>query len=156
MEKMCTKCKIEKELTEFKRHKETKDGLDSWCRACYAAAQRKWRKENPEKERAGVEKWRKENPEKVRAAREKYREENRKINREYIARVKGTNCFDCGATESKGKQKALELHHRDPSTKEFEVSGGYLHCPLEYLKPEIEKCDLLCKQCHAKRHVGGK
>lgn len=32
--KTCTKCSIEKPLSEYNKHKHTKDGLNSWCRKC--------------------------------------------------------------------------------------------------------------------------
>lgn len=32
--KCCTKCKIEKSLSEFNKNRSAKDGLDYWCRAC--------------------------------------------------------------------------------------------------------------------------
>jgi hypothetical protein len=32
--KVCTKCKIEKDTSEFTPHKTSKDGLQSWCRDC--------------------------------------------------------------------------------------------------------------------------
>lgn len=32
--KICTKCKTEKELTEFSKHKRNKDGLQCECKQC--------------------------------------------------------------------------------------------------------------------------
>ena len=32
--KKCTKCNVEKPLTEFNKNKATKDGLQSWCQKC--------------------------------------------------------------------------------------------------------------------------
>jgi len=32
--KVCKKCNQEKEYLEFYKHKATKDGYDSWCKAC--------------------------------------------------------------------------------------------------------------------------
>ena len=32
--KKCTACGIEKELTEFSKHKRNPDGLQYWCREC--------------------------------------------------------------------------------------------------------------------------
>jgi len=47
----------------------------------------------------------------------------------------------------------LEFHHKDASTKEFEISwainAGY---GLERIKAEIEKCSVLCSNCHKKLH----
>ena len=34
MVKVCTKCKIEKELSEFYKDKSTKDGLTCKCKSC--------------------------------------------------------------------------------------------------------------------------
>ena len=32
--KICTKCKLEKELVEFCKRKTAKDGLNGWCKSC--------------------------------------------------------------------------------------------------------------------------
>jgi DNA replicative helicase MCM subunit Mcm2 (Cdc46/Mcm family) len=32
--KTCTKCSISKPIGEYNKHKQTKDGLNSWCRKC--------------------------------------------------------------------------------------------------------------------------
>lgn len=58
-------------------------------------------------------------------------------------------CKDCGYHDP----RALHFHHRDPSTKKFEVgkianNGG----PLNVLLIEIEKCDILCANCHSVHH----
>lgn len=34
MEKICTRCKIPKNISEFNKRKQAKDGLNSWCRLC--------------------------------------------------------------------------------------------------------------------------
>jgi ribosomal protein S27E len=46
---------------------------------------------------------------------------------------------------------ALEFHHKDPGKKDFGVgkySGGW-----EKIRQEIEKCDLLCANCHREAHA---
>jgi hypothetical protein len=35
MTKQCTKCKEAKPVSEFKRTKRLKSGLDSWCKVCH-------------------------------------------------------------------------------------------------------------------------
>jgi hypothetical protein len=45
MVKVCTKCKVEKELTEFHKDKRSKDGLRSKCKSC----RRKYREANKER-----------------------------------------------------------------------------------------------------------
>mgnify|MGYP001587426185 CR=1 FL=1 len=47
----------------------------------------------------------------------------------------------------------LEFHHRDPSTKLFQVSAFNSHKQnMDVLKVEIAKCDVLCANCHRKLH----
>ncbi len=48
---------------------------------------------------------------------------------------------------------ALTFHHRDSSTKEFDIGNAInLGVGLNRLMAEIEKCDVLCANCHAKEH----
>jgi len=47
--KQCSKCKVEKELTEFHKHKSHADGLNSWCVACKSERRRKYYEANKEK-----------------------------------------------------------------------------------------------------------
>ena len=61
--KICTKCKVEKELILFSTNKKAKDGLHSWCKNCvnfdrklkqpiYIASQRAYKEKNAEKIKA--------------------------------------------------------------------------------------------------------
>jgi hypothetical protein len=43
--KKCSKCKIEKERTEFYKDKSAGDGLKSWCKKCFATHIKKRKKE---------------------------------------------------------------------------------------------------------------
>jgi len=62
----------------------------------------------------------------------------------------GGKCKRCGYDKC---LEALEFHHRDPSEKEFNVSSKG-HCrSWERVKKEIEKCDLLCANCHREIHA---
>lgn len=60
---------------------------------------------------------------------------------------KGGKCEDCGYNNI----KILQFHHRDPLTKKFTV-GAMRYRTWEVMKKEIDKCDLLCPNCHAERH----
>ena len=53
-------------------------------------------------------------------------------------------CMRCGYNEDGGK---LHFHHRDPSTKLFEIGHGIALSPIR-LQEEIDKCDILCAACH--------
>ena len=47
MGKICTKCKIEKDKTEYYKHKNGKDGLNPVCKKCWKEANDKFEKKNP-------------------------------------------------------------------------------------------------------------
>ncbi len=61
---------------------------------------------------------------------------------------KGGKCENCGYNKS---NRALTFHHLDPSEKEFSISGK--HCrKWEVIRKELDKCKLLCANCHAEEH----
>ena len=60
----------------------------------------------------------------------------------------GGACKVCGYNKS---HAALEFHHRDPSSKEFQLSTGRTK-GWERTKSELDKCDLLCSNCHREVH----
>lgn len=63
---------------------------------------------------------------------------------------KGGKCLDCGYNKYK---EPLQFHHRDPTEKDFEISLRIVSLrSFERLKYELDKCDLLCANCHIKRH----
>lgn len=62
---------------------------------------------------------------------------------------KGGKCEICGYDKC---VEALSFHHLDPSIKEFGLGqDGNTHSWEDYLK-EIEKCILVCANCHAEIH----
>jgi hypothetical protein len=66
--KECTKCKIEKESSEFSKDKDKKDGLTSNCKAC----NKKYRQDNAEQ----LKKYHQENAERINQYSKKYRQKN--------------------------------------------------------------------------------
>ena len=61
---------------------------------------------------------------------------------------KGGACIECGYDKH---HTALQFHHRDPSTKTMDWHKMRL-TSLEKMKDELDKCDLLCANCHAEHH----
>ena len=45
-----------------------------------------------------------------------------------------------------------DFHHRNPLTKSFGIGSHKTTVSWERLKIEVDKCDLLCKNCHAELH----
>lgn len=61
---------------------------------------------------------------------------------------KGGKCRVCGYNKC---NRALEFHHVDPTTKDFSIAwirtNGW-----KTVKAELDKCVLLCSNCHAEVH----
>ncbi len=62
----------------------------------------------------------------------------------------GGKCIRCGYNKY---IEVLEFHHKDPKQKLFRIGQRGLTRSWERVKREIEKCDLLCANCHREMHV---
>ena len=60
----------------------------------------------------------------------------------------GGECIKCGYDKT---NCALTFHHRDRADKEGEV-GQMLDWSWNKLKKELDKCDLMCFNCHMELH----
>jgi hypothetical protein len=63
---------------------------------------------------------------------------------------KGSRCLLCGYSKC---IDALVFHHIVPEEKEFGIANKYC-LSWESLKKEIDKCALLCANCHSEVHAG--
>jgi len=80
----------------------------------------------------------------------KYVTERRKKIRLKAIEYLGGKCMLCGYSKY---PEVLEFHHKDPNKKDFNVSrNGHCRSWLRVRK-EIEKCILLCANCHRELHV---
>jgi len=80
----------------------------------------------------------------------KYKSKSAQRNTEWVALILlQSECMDCGLSDP----RVLQFHHRDPTLKKGSISrmtkNGY---SLKKLKEEIDKCDILCANCHLIRH----
>ena len=73
----------------------------------------------------------------------------RKKVREKAIEYKGGKCEFCGYSSCNA---ALEFHHIDATTKKFELSISNMGTAWSTLKLEIDKCLLLCANCHREEH----
>jgi hypothetical protein len=62
---------------------------------------------------------------------------------------KGGKCQKCGYNKCIA---ALQFHHRDPSQKDFGLSHKGVPQSWEKTKKELDKCDVLCANCHFEIH----
>ena len=63
----------------------------------------------------------------------------------------GCRCVLCGYDRH---QAALHFHHLDPDKKEFHLADTGVTRSIERLRREVEKCVLLCGNCHAEVEAG--
>lgn len=73
----------------------------------------------------------------------------RKRIREMAVEHKGGKCELCGYNKCIG---ALDFHHIDPRIKEFSISVDGNTRAWTRVKKEIEKCILICANCHREKH----
>jgi len=63
----------------------------------------------------------------------------------------GGKCKICGYYKC---IRALDFHHKDPTTKDFGISKSGYTRSWEKVKAELDKCILLCCRCHKEVHAG--
>lgn len=60
-------------------------------------------------------------------------------------------CAHCGEDHP----GILEFHHVDPTAKEFTIGSGWRNASRNRILEEINKCIVLCANCHRKLHFAG-
>jgi hypothetical protein len=136
---VCRDCGETKPLDKehFKVNKNLITGFDSKCRVCSNKDAKEWKKEN-------------------------LTEEDKKRHREvsYAKRQElkikcihylGSMCIKCGVKYDGTNAMIFDFHHRNPTEKEFQLLTQKA-TSFEHNKPELDKCDLLCANCHRKEH----
>lgn len=130
--KTCSNCKAEKELDDFSFKNKSKGTRQSECKIC---------KRKLDKILYDTGANRKQS---IRRSANKLRDQAR----DYVNQFKKDNpCSKCGET----RFYVLDFHHL--SDKKYNVSCAIFRAiSLDTLKKEIEKCVLLCANCHRELH----
>jgi len=76
----------------------------------------------------------------------------KKWRQKYIEFIKShkTECVVCGEKEN----VCLDFHHLDPTQKDFNLARQSKYQSFEKIKKEIDKCIIVCSNCHRKIHAG--
>ena len=133
--KKCYRCQQEKEETLFKRnYKKRKDPTEirytNLCSVCDQEVFKVWRKGPKQAE-----------------YNKKYRE--RRLERKKRAIIyKGSKCEHCSLEVHPA---AFDFHHLDKTQKDTDP-GLMMSCSDEVLFLELDKCVLLCANCHRVEH----
>ena len=124
--KTCNECLVEKSLTEFYSNGYTPKGTAKYKAKCKTCSN---------KQRSDIRK---------------------ELILEYVnTRFSKYACTKCGCT---GPYKFLDWHHTDPEAKEFTIGQVGISSEDQFfseLVPELDKCTLLCPNCHRLEHVQG-
>lgn len=148
--RVCRKCGREQDSSEFRGKQRGKV-----CNSCVAAYRLEWKKKHRASltgakrdallraERVRAKKYRKANP-------EGYREYHREYRTKMLAKIQLAliECLDCGEDDL----RVLLFHHRNPDEKRGTVLQIATSESWDAVEMEIEKCDVLCANCHMKRH----
>lgn len=131
--KICSKCKVEKDIDAFSWKDKHRGIRNSQCKSCKAIYRKEYYQKNKEKEKA----------------RSKAYRENTIA---WLQKYKDTlQCERC----SEDFNQCLHFHHKNPEDKKMSISNmphsGY---SIESIKNEINKCIVLCANCHVKEHAG--
>lgn len=70
---------------------------------------------------------------------------NKKV---FAVNYKGGKCEKCGYDRCIA---SLDFHHLDPNEKEYNLSS-IMNWSKERIKKELDKCILLCSNCHREEH----
>lgn len=138
--KTCSRCQEEKHVDCFpiqrRRYKGSKQQSSvrrSECKECYNAYMREYLKDNN---------------------KHKKRVHNHKIEKsKFVQEHKlEKGCMICGYNKCK---TSLHYHHLDPKNKNFEVSWGASRGrKMEDIQKEIDKCAIVCANCHGEIEEG--
>lgn len=132
--KICFKCNLEKEFKEFSFRNKRKGTYHSYCKTCHRSIRNKFYKDNSH--------------ERERIAKAKIDKTN--ISKEYIKNLKiNAVCHKCGYNKPSG----LQFHHL--KDKEINICNAVINgWTLTSIQKEIDKCEIICSNCHMEEHFG--
>jgi hypothetical protein len=127
--KKCSKCKHEKELTEFSKDNRSSTGYRTNCKECQRAYAKTAYKNNPT----------------IRIISNMRNDKIRKRNRVFVFKyLINSKCVDCGDT----RWQVLDFDHVR-GTKHNNISNMVHNgSSIKKLQEEIEKCEVRCANCH--------
>ena len=79
------------------------------------------------------------------------------INRQMVRQFKldAGHCMDCNMEVNDRTIVCFDLDHRDPQEKSFTISYMIDRASPNDIRDELQKCDVVCRNCHALRTYDG-
>ena len=128
MVRKCSVCKKEKPLDQFSKKKK---GYQCYCKTCHSYYRKQHYLKNKNKIITQIE-------------------ERQRSLQIYLSDYKTQKaCKECGENHP----ACLDLHHRNASEKLITPSNMWRQgWSIERMHSELDKCDVLCSNCHRKQH----
>ncbi len=147
--KICTNCQTEKPEEDFKKGTKC-------CKACLK--QKNKERYQRKKESGKLEEYRNKNKEKIAEYNKAYQRQRKskidsKMAKYELCKYKGGECHTCKKKVTQFNTCTFDFHHRDPAEKEYEPSTLLFMSKVK-VYAELDKCDLLCSNCHRMVHHG--
>lgn len=127
--KTCYKCKKLKPFSEFGKNPSKKDGYNSQCKSCMKIYKAVYYKKN-----------------KIALLKERQDYIQEKV--KWLKGIKQNLKCACGENHP----ACLDFHHSNSKTKEFSIASKIRNYSKERILKEINKCIVLCSNCHRKLH----
>lgn len=124
--KSCAKCREVKPYSEFSPRGR---GYLSFCKKCKREANKDYYRRNRESC----------------IARSKATFKDRSTR--FFTWLSRKSCMDCGISDI----RVLQFDHREGVNKRFIISEKIRHLAWDTLMKEVEKCDIVCANCHSIR-----
>lgn len=131
--KICTTCNISKPIEDYIWKNIKKGKKHSKCKDCMKEYRKNYY----------------DNGENIKQ-RQRVKNRKRNINDIYKEWKSKQFCRVC----KEDSIECLDLHHLDPSKKEYFISKVLLTASKTKIQKEIDKCIVLCSNCHRKVHSG--
>ena len=152
--KTCAKCHTTKPISEFHKDKRLKSGTAARCKSCTCEYKREYyaSSKGNAKIKAYIERNKEKRSTYNKHYSQKYRDAQFKNQKKLeFCLYKGGHCSECGLAVTEDTIAAFDFHHIEPSEKEYTPSD-MLMLKKEKVFKELDKCILLCSNCHRILH----
>ena len=128
--KVCNKCQKEQSVSNFHKAARNVDGFFHTCKPCRKEIDREYYSKSDKKQKLTT------------------KHSQNRINIQLYKDDK--SCKFCGESAN----CCLDFHHRNEKDKTFTISQRVNDYSWERILEEIQKCDVVCCNCHRKLHAG--